>query len=638
MPDVINRTVTKNDQGDVSVGSGYPTIINLYSGEFAGIVPLPSSIPVGWSQYVDRILRSTIYHESMWAGAVRKAITKEVARGFTCEDNGSNRRKERAQELLLQSDCGQGWVQFCEKLLRDFILTDNGAFVEIVRATSARGSRIIGLMHLPSSRCTRTGDPDYPIIYRDLAGSEHAMRDYQVLTFSDMPRSDLSYFGVGFCSAHAAYATIYKLAGLERYFSEKITGSRALSLKFIKGMNKITLDNAILTAEAGASAKGYSVFMGNIIVPIPGEIPLELIDVPLADVPDGFDPETERKRADVIYANCLGVPLQDLQPLSGQGLGTGTQSIILAEESEGYGLSAWRRDWIHKINTHVFPNATTFAFANTNDLRDRKAIADVNAIVSKTYCDLVDKGIITPAQALQLLADNKVIPIEFVPVDETPDTSLDDDEKAPDLAEIAAGAAADNAAMAPQDALRVKAGDESINAIIARAERRIAALMKELAAGNMSASQWSSGMMDIISSGHEQAYTAGLPAGARANPQIVKRAITEQNKYLDKFADEISNADAYNPAWQPRANMYGESIKASYWRGASAGLPIPAIPGDGTTQCLTNCRCSLDIKMLDGTDNADVYWRYGDTEDHCQSCIERQSQWSPLQIRDGVLL
>ena len=53
----------------------------------------------------------------------------------------------------------RGWVPFLNMHLRDYLLTDNGAFVEVVRASAASGSRIIGPAHLDSARCTRTADP-----------------------------------------------------------------------------------------------------------------------------------------------------------------------------------------------------------------------------------------------------------------------------------------------------------------------------------------------------------------------------------------------------------------------------------------------------------------------------------------------
>jgi len=44
--------------------------------------------------------------------------------------------------------------------------------------------------------------------------------------------------------------------------------------------------------------------------------------------------------------------------------------------------------------------------------------------------------------------------------------------------------------------------------------------------------------------------------------------------------------------WRNRAGMYANSIVPSFWRGATEGLPLPAVPADDSTQCQSKCRCS----------------------------------------------
>ena len=66
------------------------------------------------------------------------------------------------------------------------------------------------------------------------------------------------------------------------------------------------------------------------------------------------------------------------------------------------------------------------------------------------------------------------------------------------------------------------------------------------------------------------------------------------------------------------------------------GLPLPAMPRDGTSQCLSNCGCAWEIAELDGDGNYDCTWQLGKTE-NCQTCRQRAADWSPLQIRDGRL-
>ncbi len=109
-----------------------------------------------------------------------------------------------------------------------------------------------------------------------------------------------------------------------------------------------------------------------------------------------------------------------------------------------------------------------------------------------------------------------------------------------------------------------------------------------------------------------------------------------QLEYLAAFRDEIQGA-AWQPGWAARAQMYADSITNPYWSGKTRGWALPAMPGDGTTQCLTHCKCAWEIETLAGDGNADAYWRLGAAE-HCQTCTQRAHEWSPLQIRGGELL
>jgi hypothetical protein len=55
--------------------------------------------------------------------------------------------------------------------------------------------------------------------------------------------------------------------------------------------------------------------------------------------------------------------------------------------------------------------------------------ADVTKKRGGYVVDLVKNGVISPQEAVQYLVDWDELPKEFLPSDETPDTSLGDDEK-----------------------------------------------------------------------------------------------------------------------------------------------------------------------------------------------------------------
>lgn len=386
-------------------------------------------LPDYWSHRRDIVLRGTLHMESMWASAIYKAITKRAALGWSVTDlKDSTVRVRRAQQLFLTADAGRGWVPFVSRHLLDFLLTDNGVFIEVVHATSAAGSRTLGLMHLDSLRCTRTGDPQIPVLYRDRQGREHELREHQVLMFSDMPNAAETYNGVGFCAASRAYLKISVLSAMEQYLVEKITGSRPKALHFLKGVTGQSVKDALKTGEESALARGQTHYQGVNIVGVMGDIPMELITVPISEIPDAFDPQLERQNAYTVYANAIGVPVQDIQPLSGQGLGTGTQTVILDEAAEGQGLAAWHKLFEHSANQYLLPPTTTFSFA-TNDMRDKKMDAEVRGLRANVRKTMIESGEITPAQALQMAVDDGDVPREFLPVDETQGGSLADDEK-----------------------------------------------------------------------------------------------------------------------------------------------------------------------------------------------------------------
>lgn len=135
------------------------------------------------------------------------------------------------------------------------------------------------------------------------------------------------------------------------------------------------------------------------------------------------------------------------------------------------------------------------------------------------------------------------------------------------------------------------------------------------------------------------AYISG--SGTQGTPdkvaqKLIAQYVKTQIEYLGQFRDEIKAAPEWQNGWNARADMYAESIKAPWWSGKTAGYPLPAMPGDGTTQCLTRCGCAWEVDELEGDGNADAYWRRAKS-DSCQTCVERERQWAPIRIRGGEL-
>jgi hypothetical protein len=425
--EILRQSVTQGELSTVRNGA----ILNIMVPFVQGYTtyPLPPEPPPFWSYRRDIVMRSTIYQEAMWAAAVSICITKASSKSFEVSGPVALRVR-KAQEMLLRSDGRKvGWTGFLSKHLRDFLTTDNGAFVEIVRASKAYGSRIVGLKHLDSLRCTRTGDPRVPVLYRDRVGRIHELKDHQVLMFSDMPDPSESYFGVGLCAASRAYSAIYKLGAIEKYLREKVAGLRPLAIYIVNGVLDKQLRDSVSAARDNEVARGLVAYMGAVIIGIPDETPPALVTIPLAELPDRFNRKEEFDIAVLTYADNLGLDPQDLQPLSSGSLGQGAQSVVLHDKAIGKGLVGWTQQFTHSMNEWVLGEETTFVFTE-RDYRDLQQKADISKARTDIATARITAQMTTPAQEVQLLVSLDELPKDFLTTIPVPGDTLGDSEKA----------------------------------------------------------------------------------------------------------------------------------------------------------------------------------------------------------------
>lgn len=425
--DVLKRSVTLDDYVE---GAHAGSIMHFMLPAIGASPDLPGF----WSYARDWMLYSTIYRESMWAAAVYLAVTKQASKSWEVESDIPKRQKD-AQQLFLHFNSNRGWVSGISKHLQAYVLTGNGGPVEIVRASGAPGAKVLGLVPLDPFRTIRTGDPDIPYLYTDRRGAMHELRDYDAFCITDQPDMMDLWYGVGHCAAERAYKAIEKLETIERYIYEKVSGKRALALDFISGVLPDQVRQAQDTSRQESAAKGVYSYMGSTIVPLMGDQAPQHVRVNLAELPDGFARKEEFDIAVLTYARALGIPVQDLQPLSGQGLGTGAQTQVLEESAKGQGMATWGKAFGHAVNEFALDTKTTFYFRE-NDIRDREREAKVKIDEATAIKTWVEMQAITIEQARQLGVDRDQLPQEFVAVDNTPGGTLSDSEKPTEASEV----------------------------------------------------------------------------------------------------------------------------------------------------------------------------------------------------------
>lgn len=122
----------------------------------------------------------------------------------------------------------------------------------------------------------------------------------------------------------------------------------------------------------------------------------------------------------------------------------------------------------------------------------------------------------------------------------------------------------------------------------------------------------------------------------------VTQLVKDQLPYLDRFGDEIQAWQEENmpgewlDSWNRRAELYAGAIQVPYWLGVTWGLPLPAMPGDGSSECLTSDRCVWQLIYLDRErGDVDAYWLDLRDTKVCPTCARRAEEWSPFRIRGG---
>lgn len=597
-----------------------PLILEIPS--YWGPETLPPELPVSRSER-DRILYRTPQYESQWASAITIAVTKIASSGWEVESR-SPRLSKHAQDLLMYAD-GGSWTHFLAKLLRDYLCTSVGAVFEVVREVEGDpSSRVVSLHHLPALRCVLTGDPETPIVYTDLQGTRHLLARHEVIRISDLPDDPDGLYSL--CAAERAYPTIARLSAIERYVYEKVSGSRPLSIYLVNGLRTDQLTSLIRSAQEQQREQGLVSYMGVIIGgTLKPDSPPSVVEIPLSSLPDGFDLQAERERADLIYANAIGLDPQDLRPISNQQLGAGAQSQVLHEKAKGRGLAFFRQALTHALNTLVLDRRVRFSFVE-RDLGDQLKRAELSARRISSVVNLVSSGLLSQEEGRQLLYDWEELPEEFVRLDQTSRTVLSDLDQ-------------------PLPVTLLEEGDSPVLERLLQEFRQILSdLYQSLIVDSFDPDQWYSKMIEAIRDMYTRAFLGGSgksDLSSDTDRDRIESRVLGQLTFLDRFLSDIRSG-RYQTApalGRSRASMYAESAKALWWEGKTSHLPVPlpAMPGDGTTQCITRCKCQWEIVPL-GEENYDCYWRLGPNEDHCQTCLARSRRWSPLRIRDGTLM
>jgi hypothetical protein len=379
----------------------------------------------------DQELREFYKSESWLASTVSSLAARNGAFSWTLE--GPPRTCGQWQDRLHQSNFGKGWVHLMQQVSIDLMTVDNGAFAEVIRQGQSMNAPVLGLAHLDAGRCQRTGNLEYPVVYRDRENNEHKLAAYQVIDFTDCPSTEETMNGVGLCAVSRALTYAQILRDVAIYHLEKISGRNPAALHIVGGVNTQQITDVLTKAAQNADDKMQLRWqLPAVMGTIDPTAKVDIATILLKALPDGFSMEEWMKWFIALMALAFGCEYQDLAPLPGGGLGTSQQSTVLHMKAKGKGPELFRKLIEHKLNFYVLPENVTFKFTE-EDFEAQQVQAGVRKTRAETRAARIASGEITPEVARQIAQDEGDLKPEYLDMmaieDVTPDDVVTDDEQ-----------------------------------------------------------------------------------------------------------------------------------------------------------------------------------------------------------------
>lgn len=164
---------------------------------------------------------------------------------------------------------------------------------------------------------------------------------------------------------------------------------------------------------------------------------------------------------------------------------------------------------------------------------------------------------------------------------------------------------------------------------------KMAELARGVAAKDITIQRFEHDARALVKETHAVEYTFGR-GGRNAMTQSdwgrVGQTVKGQYAYLHQFTQQIADGELSVPQIAVRASMYMDAGIASHERGRAAafGMHLPAFPADGSSECLSRCRCAWSI--IEQAEQFEATWVRNSAAEHCATCESRGSTWAPLVI------
>jgi hypothetical protein len=368
-----------------------------------------SLISPWWSTTRDFQLRQFAKQSDHFQGAMWMIAAKLTSVPFRIEPRDVSVKAHHAHadyyQMMLteQTEFGGGWQELWTKFWYDGWTQDNGAFAEVIgRGKPSGGIKgpVLGISHLDASRCVRTSNPEFPVIYDDPSSGRHRFHHTRIIFTSQQPSTNANMYNVGHCWLTRSIHAVQNMIDVAVYKEEKLGSRPPRQMLIGKGMDTEVLLSALRMAAQSMDTENLARFAKTVVV---GSIDpdFDITQLDLASVPDGFNDRESHELAMALIALAGGFPVRWLWAATQAG--ATIADAMFSHISGAGGGAAWHlgkmqtliggseRGQAHIVGK-VLPPYLKIVFDYQDDQEDKQK-ADIAKTRSETRKADIDSGV-----------------------------------------------------------------------------------------------------------------------------------------------------------------------------------------------------------------------------------------------------
>ncbi len=542
----------------------------------------------------------------------------------------------RWQQILMNAD--GGWDRLIARLGGDYLYHDSGAWPELIAPGNPRfapDGPIVGLAVLDTLRVYPTGNPQYPAIYYDIYGGMHLMHRSRVAQLVDNEYTEEYLAGYGECALTRAIAPVRREILINQYIESFLDDKPMPGVRIWQNLGEPQVEAAFAQMERDRRSDDGGEW-GRVLnlYALDTDKPADFKEYSNAKAPEGFDFDKYKNELVREIATCIGLDVQDIWELSGAGIGTGTQSEILAQKSRGKAFGNLLKRLERTIN-QALPERVEFRW-QYKDPQEDKEEADKATAWASTITVLASY---LSTDEIRQLAANQIGAMKDVLLDADGNLKrLDDDDPKPaeTAIEDTDGSLRDTlenyVALPPSEpaAPATQPITQMLEAFTQRSfvgtgvdfERYFRAFARVGQAQNFPAAMMRATFREELYNAGTRAYEDGLREGG-ADPEAAdaieradrRRKVAEwlalQNDYINRLVDDINAGEIGPDALRTRSELWvSKSLRTIYYAG-----------------------------LNDAAGEELHRWVLGMTEKHCVTCLGLNGQVHRLKdyLRAGLV-